>query len=85
MEASEYEQTSKFDYFPKTKKTCKSKSEVAKFTKRNLSHVNQQLLLDEESHTYTTINICKGLFIYMKLPYRISSNLGIFQWIMEIY
>ena len=48
-----------------------------------MSQAYQQLLLDEESKQYTTINTHKGLFQYKRLPYGISSAQGIFQRNME--
>ena len=44
-----------------------------------MSQAYQQLLLDEESKQYTTINTHKGLFQYNRLPYGIWSAPGIFQ------
>ena len=49
-----------------------------------MSQAYQQLLLDEESKQYTTINTHKGLFQYNRLPYGISSAPGIFQRNMEL-
>ena len=54
-----------------------------KFTKLDLSHGYQQLLLDDDSKKYTTINTRRGLFQYNRLPYGISSAPGIFQRTME--
>jgi len=48
-----------------------------------MSQTYQQLLLDDESKQYTTINTHKGLFQYNRLPYGISSAPGIFQRNME--
>ena len=53
------------------------------FTKLDLSHAYQQLLLDDESKKYVVINTTKGLFRYTRLPYGISSAPGIFQREME--
>ena len=53
------------------------------YTKLDLSHAYQQVVLDEESRKLTTINTSKGLFEYERLPYGVSSSPGIFQRIME--
>ena len=53
------------------------------FTKLDLSHAYQQLLLAEESKKYTTINTTKGLFQYERLPFGISSAPAIFQRTMD--
>ena len=50
------------------------------FTKIDLSHAYQQLVLDEESRLISTQ---KGLFQYTRLPFGISSAPGIFQRVME--
>ena len=54
-----------------------------KFTKLNMSHAYQQLLLDEESSKYVTINTHRGLFTYSRLPYGVSSAPAIFQRTVE--
>lgn len=54
-----------------------------KFTKLDLSQTYQQLLVEDDSKKYTTINSHPGLFHYNGLPYGISSALGIFQRTME--
>lgn len=53
------------------------------YTKLDLSHAYQQVVLDEASRKLTTINTSKGLFVYERLPYGVSSSPGIFQRIME--
>ena len=53
------------------------------YTKLDLSHAYQQVVLDEESCKLTTINTSKGFFEYERLPYGVSSSPGIFQRIME--
>lgn len=53
------------------------------YTKLDLSHAYQQLCLDEDSQKLTTINTSKGLFVYTRLPFGISSAPGIFQRIIE--
>ena len=54
-----------------------------KFTKLDMSHAYQQLLLDEESSKYVTINTHRGLFTYSRLPYGVSSAPAIFQRTVE--
>lgn len=53
------------------------------FTKLDLSHAYQQLLLAEDSRKFTTINTFKGLFEYTRLPFGISSAPSIFQRAMD--
>ncbi|XP_011408756.1 PREDICTED: uncharacterized protein K02A2.6-like, partial [Amphimedon queenslandica] len=53
------------------------------YMKLDLSHAYQQLVLDEKSKRYTTINTIKGLFQYERLPFGISSAPAIFQRTME--
>ncbi len=54
-----------------------------KFSKLDLSHAYQQVVLDEESRPYVTINTQKGLFRYNQLPVGVSLPPSIFQLIME--
>lgn len=53
------------------------------FTKLDMSHAYQQLLLDEESKQYVTINTHKGLFKYNRLVFRVASSPAIFQRTMD--
>lgn len=53
------------------------------FTKLDLRHAYQQLLLDDDSKKYVVINTQKGLFQYTRLPFGISSAPAIFQREME--
>ena len=53
------------------------------YSKLDLSHAYQQLVLDDESRKYTTINTSKGLFEYTRLPFGINAAPGIFQRTME--
>ena len=53
------------------------------FTKLDLSHAYQQLVLDDESREYVVINTQRGLFRYNRLPFGVSSAPGIFQRVME--
>ena len=53
------------------------------FSKLDLSHAYLQLVLDEESRKFTTINTQKGLFQYKRLPFGVSSAPAIFQRTMD--
>ena len=54
-----------------------------KFTKLDLSHAYQQVLLSEDSRKYVTISTHKGLYRYNRLPFGITSAPAIFQQTME--
>ncbi|XP_065185812.1 uncharacterized protein K02A2.6-like [Sycon ciliatum] len=58
-------------------------SQGAFFSKLDLKHAYQQLLLDDESKLLTTINTSKGLFVYNRLPFGVSAAPAIFQRTME--
>lgn len=53
------------------------------FTELDLSHAYEQLLLDEESQEFVTINTHRGLYRYLRLPYGVSSLPAIFQRTIE--
>ena len=53
------------------------------FSKLDLSHAYQQLLLDEETKMYVTINTHRGLFKYNRLPFGVSFAQAIFQRVMD--
>ena len=53
------------------------------FTKLDLSRAYLQLILDEESREYVTINTHKGLFRYTRLPFGVSVAPSVFQWTLE--
>ena len=48
------------------------------FTELDLSHAYKQMLVDENSKEFLTINTHKGLYRYNRLPYGVASAPGIF-------
>ena len=58
-------------------------NEGEKFTKLDLSSAYQQVLLDEESRQYVTINTHLGLYRYTRLPFGVVSSPAIFQKIVD--
>ena len=48
-----------------------------------MSQAYFQVLVDDQSKEVLTINIHKGLFVYNRLPFGVSSVPGIFQGTME--
>ena len=54
-----------------------------KFSKLDLKHAYQQMMLDSDSRKYVTINTQKGLYRYTRLPFGIASAPGIFQRAMD--
>lgn len=58
-------------------------SGAEKFSKLDLSHAYQQVILDEVSKRFVTINTHKGLFQVNRLPFGVSSCPAIFQRLME--
>ena len=54
-----------------------------RFSKLDLSHAYQQLVLDDESQMLVTINTHKGLFKYNCLPLGVTTVPSIFQRVME--
>ncbi|XP_055721195.1 uncharacterized protein K02A2.6-like [Salvelinus fontinalis] len=53
------------------------------FTKLDMSHAYQQVLMDKASQKYLTINTHRGMFTYKRLPFGVSSAPAIFQRTME--
>ena len=58
-------------------------SRGVKFSKINLTHAYQQMILDTDSRVYVTINTHQGLFRYTRLRFGIASASAIFQCTME--
>ena len=54
-----------------------------KFSKIDLSQAYTQILLDDTSAGYVTINTHKGLYKYNRLPYGVASAPAIFQTFIE--
>ena len=53
------------------------------FSKLDLSHAYQQLVLEDDSQMLTTITTHKGLFKYNRLPFGVTTAPSVFQRIME--
>ena len=53
------------------------------FSKIDLASAYRQVLLDEDSKKFTTVNTHKGLFVYNRLCFGVNSAVSIFQRIME--
>ncbi|RXN22089.1 flap endonuclease 1 [Labeo rohita] len=68
---------------PRLEDLCSTLSGGKKFSKLDLSHAYQQVVVDEESQKFLTINTQRGLFTYQLLPFGVASAPAIFQRIME--
>uniref|UniRef100_A0A3B3B4L9 Gypsy retrotransposon integrase-like protein 1 n=1 Tax=Oryzias melastigma TaxID=30732 RepID=A0A3B3B4L9_ORYME len=68
---------------PKVEDLFTALSGGKQFTKLDMSHAYQQILLDEESKKYVTVNTHRGLFTYNRLPFGVASAPAIFQRTME--
>ena len=60
-----------------------SLSQGKHFTKLDLTHAYQQMLLDDSSLKYVTVNTHQGLYQYQRLPFGVSSAPAIFQRAMD--
>ena len=54
------------------------------FSTLDLSHTYNQIVLDEDSHKYLTINTHRGLYRYTRLPFGVASAPSIFQKTMDL-
>ena len=54
-----------------------------KFSKLDLSQAYQQILLDDDSQKFVTINTHLGLFQYTRVPFGIASTPALFQKTMD--
>ena len=53
------------------------------FTTLDLTHAYNQLLLDDDSQEYATINTHRGLYCYKRLPFGVASAPALFQRVMD--
>ena len=67
------------DQFPMPRSVCNGRN----FSKLDLSHTYQHVLLEPESRAYLTINTHKGLYRYTRLPFGVTSAPAIIQQTME--
>ena len=70
-------------YIPRTEDLLATLNGGERFSELDLSHTYQQLVFNEGSRKYLTVNTCKGLFQPTCLKYGIHSAAGIFQREME--
>ena len=68
---------------PKPEELFSSLSGGQKFSKIDLSHAYQQMVLEEDSRKYVVINTHKGLYRYTRLPFGIASAPAVFQRTMD--
>ena len=53
------------------------------FTKLDMAHAYQRILIDDDSKQYLMINTHRGLFVYNRLAFGISTAPAIFQRVIE--
>ena len=69
---------------PKAKDLFASLTGGTKFSKLDLAHAYQQICLDESSNTLVTGNTHRGLFVYNRLPFGVSTAPAIFQRVIYL-
>ena len=68
---------------PKPEDLFTSLSGGQQFSKLDLKHAYQQMMLDNDSRKYVTINTHKALYCYTRLPFGVASAPAIFQRAMD--
>ena len=68
---------------PKPNELFACLAEGMKFTKLDMSHAYNQLMLDNNSRNFVTINTHKGLFRFKRLPFGVTSAPVILQKTMD--
>ena len=53
------------------------------FSKLDNAHAYQQILIDDDSKQYLTINTHRGLFVYNRPAFEVSSAPAIFLWVIK--
>ena len=69
--------------FPTSEELFTKLNSGEKFSKLDLSQAYNQIVLEEESRKYVTINTHKGLYQYTRLSFGIASSPAIFQRTMD--
>ncbi len=68
---------------PKVEDMLASLGNSKLFSKLDLAHAYTQIMLDDDSKKFVTINTHKGLYVYNRLSYGVVSAPSIFQRTME--
>uniref|UniRef100_A0A1A7YSF0 Gypsy retrotransposon integrase-like protein 1 n=2 Tax=Iconisemion striatum TaxID=60296 RepID=A0A1A7YSF0_9TELE len=68
---------------PRVEDLFNALSKGVQFSKLDMSHAYQQILMEENSKKYLTVNTHRGLFTYNRLPFGVASAPAIFQRTME--
>ena len=68
---------------PKPKDLMTNLAGGLRFSKLDLTQAYFQIVLDQESHKYVTINTHKGLYQYTRVPFGIASTPALFQRTMD--